>query len=76
MQLLDRNGELVQEIRIDPKVCRTAWTPLTEISPALIAAVLKAEDQRFFEHAGVDWLAVGKAALTNWLNESRAAPRP
>ncbi len=67
--LLDRNGELVQEIRIDPKVRRTTWTPLTEISPALIAAVLKAEDQRFFEHAGVDWLAVGKAALTNWLNE-------
>jgi len=67
--LLDRNGELLQEIRIDPKIRRTAWTPLADISPALIAAVLKAEDQRFFEHAGVDWLAVGKAALTNWLNE-------
>lgn len=68
-QLLDHNGKLVQEIRIDPKLRRTAWTPLAEISPAMIAAVLKAEDQRFFEHTGVDWLAVGKATLTNWLNE-------
>ena len=67
--LLDRNGELLQEVRVDPKVRRTRWTPLAEISPALVAAVLKAEDQRFFEHAGVDWLAAGKAALTNWLNE-------
>lgn len=70
--LLDRHGEVLQEIRIDPKVRRTAWTPLAEISPALIAAVLKAEDHRFFEHAGVDWLAASKAALTNWLN---AKPR-
>jgi penicillin-binding protein 1C len=68
-RLLDRNGILLQEIRIDPKIRRTAWTPLADISPAAIAAVLKAEDQRFFAHAGVDWLAASKAALTNWLNE-------
>ncbi len=68
-QLLDRHGELLQEVRVDPSIRRTDWTPLADISPALIAAVLKAEDQRFFEHAGVDWLAAGKAALTNWLNE-------
>ena len=68
-RLLDRNGELLQEVRIDRKIRRTQWTPLAEVSPALIAAVLKAEDRRFFEHGGVDWLAAGKAALTNWLNE-------
>ncbi len=67
--LLDRNGELLQEIRVDPIIRRTDWTPLAKISPAVIAAVLKAEDKRFFEHAGVDWLAASKAALTNWLNE-------
>jgi penicillin-binding protein 1C len=67
--LLDRNGALLQEIRVDPSIRRTDWTPLAEISPAVIAAVLKAEDQRFFKHDGVDWLAAGKAALTNWLNK-------
>jgi len=68
-RLLDRNGVLLQEIRIDPSIRRTAWTSLADISPALIAAVIQAEDQRFPDHAGVDWLAAGKAALTNWLNE-------
>lgn len=72
MRLLDRHGELLQELRIDPSIRRTAWTPLAEVSPALIAAVLRAEDRRFFEHAGVDWLAAGKAALSNWLS---AKPR-
>jgi len=70
--LLDRHGELLQEFRIDPSIRRTAWTTLAEVSPALIAAVLRAEDRRFFEHAGVDWLAAGKAALSNWLS---AKPR-
>jgi penicillin-binding protein 1C len=67
--LLDRNGELLQELRVNQDIRRTRWTPLADISPALIAAVLKAEDQRFFQHAGVDWLAAGKAALTNLLHE-------
>ena len=67
--LLDRHGELLQELRRDPSIRRTDWTALADVSPALIAAVLRAEDRRFFEHAGVDWLAAGKAALGNWLNE-------
>lgn len=32
------------------------WTPLTEISPHLIRAVIAAEDQRFCQHAGIDWV--------------------
>ncbi|AMJ63735.1 monofunctional biosynthetic peptidoglycan transglycosylase [Bosea sp. PAMC 26642] len=32
------------------------WVPLTQISPALIRAVIAAEDQRFCSHAGVDWV--------------------
>ena len=67
-RLLDRHGELLQELRIDPSIRRTDWTALADVSPALIAAVLRAEDQHFFEHAWVDWLAAGKAALGNWLN--------
>jgi penicillin-binding protein 1C len=68
-RFLDRHGRLIEEVRIDAAIRRTDWTPLADISPALIAAVLRAEDRRFFRHAGVDWLAAGKAALTNWLNE-------
>lgn len=68
-QLLDRHGQRLQEMRVDFQQRRTDWTPLAEISPALIGAVLLAEDRRFFEHAGVDWLAAGRAALGNWLSE-------
>ena len=68
-RVLDRRGRLLSEIRVDPRIRRTDWTPLEAVSPALIAALLGAEDRRFFEHAGVDWLAAGKAALSNWLSE-------
>lgn len=68
-KLLDRHGELLHELRLDKTVRRTDWTPLADISPAMQAAVLLAEDRRFFEHGGVDWLAAAKAALTNWLAE-------
>jgi len=68
-KLLDRHGSLLQEIRVDPNLRRTNWTPLDAVSPAFIAALLRAEDKRFFAHAGVDWLAAGKAALANWLAE-------
>lgn len=68
-RLLDRHGVLIQERRIDPKVRRTDWTPLAHISPAMQTAVLLAEDRRFLDHGGVDWLATAKAALTRWLSE-------
>ncbi|KAF0101561.1 MAG: penicillin-binding protein 1C [bacterium] len=66
-RLLDRHGRLLQEMRVDSGARRTDWTPLDEVSPAFLAALLRAEDKRFFAHAGVDWLAAGKAALSNWL---------
>ena len=69
LRLLDRRGQPLQDIRLDAHGRRTDWTSLDEVSPAFIAALLRAEDRRFFDHAGVDWLAAGKAALTNWLAE-------
>lgn len=39
--------------------------PLGEFAPSLVAAVIAAEDERFREHSGVDWIAVGRAALSN-----------
>ncbi|TCJ15771.1 penicillin-binding protein 1C [Parasulfuritortus cantonensis] len=66
-KLFDRHGELIQELRLERQVRRTDWTALADVSPAMQGAVLLAEDRRFFEHAGVDWLAATKAALTNWL---------
>ncbi len=35
--------------------------PLSQIDPALPWAVVAAEDSRFFQHAGINWKAVGEA---------------
>ena len=61
--LLDRHRHLLHEIRIDPKGRRLSWVGLAEISPALQAAVINAEDKRFYQHKGVDWKASGGALI-------------
>ncbi|RIX45094.1 MAG: penicillin-binding protein 1C [Rhodocyclales bacterium GT-UBC] len=72
--LLARDGQPLHRLRIDKTVRRQAWTPLAEISPALVRAVIVSEDKRFMEHDGVDWQAAGKAAWSNfWGNRTRGA---
>ena len=71
-QLLDRHGQPLESVRIDLHARRTAWVPLADISPALGAAVMQAEDQRFMEHSGIDLKAAGQAA---WDNLFRSRPR-
>jgi penicillin-binding protein 1C len=61
--LLDRHGQPVQTVRTDTHARRGAWVPLAQISPALRAAAIASEDQRFLQHGGVDWTAVAGAAL-------------
>jgi 1A family penicillin-binding protein len=39
--------------------------PLDQVSPALVKAVVSIEDQRFFEHSGVDVIRIAAAALRN-----------
>ncbi len=41
------------------------WVPMREISPALVRAVLAAEDARFCEHYGFDFEAIEKAMAAN-----------
>ncbi len=47
----------MHELRVDPNIRRLGWVELDTISPALIEAVVYAEDKRFRSHAGIDWLA-------------------
>jgi len=42
----------------DTLVLRQEWVSLAQISPHLVRTVLHAEDQRFREHAGIDWKAL------------------
>lgn len=60
----DREGRLLKEF-LPPTPARRDMLVLSDFSPNLIAAVLAAEDKRFFSHPGVDPLAALRAA---WLN--------
>ncbi len=73
-RFIDRHGEIVQVLRTDPSVRKLEWTPLADVSPALRTALVYSEDHRFYEHAGVDWQAVGSAAWGNlWNTKTRGA---
>ena len=41
------------------------WTPLEDISPDLIAAVIDHEDAKFYDHRGFDWDAISYAYKQN-----------
>lgn len=71
-RLLDRHGVPLETVRVDLRARRASWVALSDISPALGAAVLQAEDQRFMEHGGIDLRAAGQAA---WDNLFRGRPR-
>jgi len=59
-QLLDRNGQLIREVRSkDGKLA--SHVTLAELSPAVVPALLAAEDARFYRHPGIDPLSMLRA---------------
>lgn len=72
--LFDRTGTPIQTVRVDKTVRRLPWVPLADISPALLHAIVLSEDQRFYQHSGVDWSAVAQSAWANvWNTRTRGA---
>jgi len=61
--LLDRNGLVIDQRRVVQQGRRLEWVALDDMSPALKRVILQAEDHRFYDHHGVDWLAMGSAVL-------------
>ncbi len=59
--LLDRHGEVIHELRVNRRLRRLDWAALEDISPALVSAVLRAEDKRFYQHQGADWASMAGA---------------
>ncbi len=69
--LLDRHGEVLQEVRVDFRRRQGAWQPLAAISPALQDAAVRFEDKRFYTHGGVDGRAFAAALWQNLKGERR-----
>ena len=64
LTLTDRHGAVLRTTRAEDG-SRARWLTLGEMDPDLLAAFVAAEDRRFFDHHGVDWLAVGRAVRDN-----------
>jgi len=67
--LLDRNGQVLHEMRVDMLGRRLGWATLEQVSPSFLRAVVRAEDKRFYEHAGVDWLALTDAVIDGMFSD-------
>jgi penicillin-binding protein 1C len=61
--LRDRNGRLLDAVRVNFAVRRLDWVPLDHIAPALQQAVIASEDKRFRSHGGVDWRGLAGSAF-------------
>ncbi len=61
-RIYDRNGELLAEL--DEEGRRTI-VGFDEIPEFLIKATIATEDRRFYEHGGIDYLAIARAAWQN-----------
>ncbi|MDB5805050.1 MAG: penicillin-binding protein [Betaproteobacteria bacterium] len=71
--LTDRHGDVIDSLRLDKATRRLAWTSLDDISPALKLALIKSEDQRFYDHDGIDWQAVFGSLGSNARGRQRGA---
>ena len=59
-EVLDRNGALLRAFAAPDKRWRLA-TDATAVDPALVRMLIAYEDKRFYEHRGVDLLALARA---------------
>jgi penicillin-binding protein 1C len=65
--VVDRDGRMLREL-LNEQEGRGRWRPIREISPWMVQATLHSEDKRFYDHLGLDFLAMGRAA---WDSASR-----
>lgn len=64
--LHDRSGAVLDSERVQFDRRRLAWVPLDAVSKIVRDTVVRSEDQRFWRHGGVDWIAIASAAKTRW----------
>ena len=63
LRIYSADGKLIGEFGEE----RRAVVRITEVPPVLRDAILAAEDERFYQHGGVDYVGVARAALSNFM---------
>lgn len=69
--IVDRNGVPLESIRKNTTQRMLDWTSWSEVSPNFQKFLVDVEDHRFFNHRGVDYLALGKGLLQTLSGNSR-----
>lgn len=69
LPVLDRAGQPLGALR--PGGVDRRWVPLREVSPHFLAAVIAAEDRRFYAHGGVSPRDIARALTRNLLPGAR-----
>jgi penicillin-binding protein 1A len=62
LRVYSADGKLIGEFGEE----RRAVVKLEQVPKSLINAIVAAEDERFYQHGGVDYLGVARAALSNF----------
>ena len=62
LRVYSADGKLIGEFGEE----RRAVVRISEVPQALTYAILAAEDERFYQHSGVDYVGVARAALSNF----------
>ncbi len=62
LRIYSADGQLIGEYGEE----RRAVVSLDQVPQTLVNAIVAAEDERFFQHGGVDYLGVARAALSNF----------
>jgi penicillin-binding protein 1A len=64
LRVFSAEGALIGEFGEE----RRAFVPIAEVPKPMIAAILAAEDERFYQHRGVDYIGVARAAFSNFVS--------
>ncbi len=63
--LQDRSGYRFDSLRLNLQYRQAPWVSLAEIAPLAKEILVATEDQRFFNHEGVDWFSIASSAVNS-----------
>ncbi|MBI4194512.1 MAG: penicillin-binding protein 1A [Betaproteobacteria bacterium] len=64
LRIYSAEGQLIGEFGEE----RRAVVTIDAVPKQMISAILAAEDERFYQHSGVDYIGVGRAAISNFVS--------
>lgn len=74
LQLRDRNGRILTEIRQEQNFRNLSWVEFSDIPENLRQIIIKSEDKNFYAHSGIDFTAILSAAYQRvFLGSQRGA---